>query len=161
MTEPRLDVRDAGAGDAGALEAMARELNLGLGWTDCRFTAEAFRRDGLGPGRWFDTLLATVDDAPVGYVMLHRSYDTGTARRGAYVMDLYVREVARGSGVGGALMRAAAERVREWGGDVLWWLTTGEDEAGRGFYATLAREVTGAEVWIAEEDDFAALLGDR
>lgn len=158
MSEPRLEVRDARADDADALEAMARELNLGLGWTDCLFTAEIFRRDGLGEDRWFDTLVATMDDAPIGYVMLHRSYDTETARRGAYVMDLYVREVARGSGMGGELMRAAARRTREWGGNVLWWLTTGDNDAGKAFYAKLAREVTGVEVWIAEKDDFASLL---
>lgn len=158
MSEPRLDVRDARADDGDALEAMARELNLGLGWTDSRFTAEIFRRDGLGEERWFDTLVATMDDAHVGYVMLHRSYDTETGRRGAYIMDLYVREVARGSGVGGTLMRAAARRTREWGGTVLWWLTTGDNEVGKTFYAKLAREVTGVEVWIAEEDDFEALL---
>lgn len=158
MTEPRLEVRDAREGDADAIEAMARELNLGLGWTDCRFTAEIFRRDGLGEDRWFDTLLATVDDTPVGYLMLHRSYDTETARRGAYVMDLYVREVARGSGVGGELMRAAARRTREWGGNVLWWLTTGDNDVGKAFYEKLAREVAEIQVWIAEEDDFSSLL---
>ena len=153
-----VSTRDARASDAETVAPMVRALNLGLGWETCTFGSDDFRRDAIGPERWVDFLVAESEGAIVGYAMFHRSYDTETVRRGTYLTDLYVTPEARGSGAGVALMRAVAHRTRDWGGDVVWWLTTADNDLGNAFYERRAQHVPGIDVWVAEGDNFEALL---
>ena len=151
-------VRQADADDASALAVLVVALNAELGWPECHFTSERFLRDGLGPDRWFDTIVAERDGELVGYAMFHRSYDTETARRGSYLTDLYVVPAERRGGIGRALLGTVAERTRGWGGEVVWWVTTRQNRTGRAFYRRLARDVPDVEVWVAEGRHFESLL---
>lgn len=162
-TQPRdgLLVRPAEPEDADAVARMARALNLGMGWPECRFTAEDFRTHGFGAAAAFRTALAELAGAPVGYAMWHRSYDTETARRGSYLTDLYVEPGARGRGVGRALMAHVAGATRADGGEVVFWVTRTDNDLARPFYARIARVVPEIEVWLAEGERFEALWRDR
>lgn len=155
-----LCVRSAVPGDAEVVARMARALNLGMGWPECRFTAADFRAHGFGPDAAFHTVLAELGDAPVGYAMWHRSYDTETARRGSYLTDLYVDPAARGRGVGRALMAHVARATRADGGEVVFWVTRTDNHVARPFYARIALVVPEIEVWVAEGDHFQALCGE-
>ncbi|MCG8467064.1 MAG: GNAT family N-acetyltransferase [Gemmatimonadetes bacterium] len=150
-------IRDAAEADAVAIAEMVVALNRGLGWETCTFDAATFRRDGVGSERWFDTFVAEADGDLVGYAMFHRSYDTEHASRGSYLTDLYVIPRARGTGAGRRLLSAVAARTRDWGGDVVWWVTTEDNEIGKRFYRRLARHVPGVEIWVAAGEDFDAL----
>ena len=61
---------------------------------------------GLRPAA--EVLLAEVAAGPVGFALFFQSYSTFLAKPGLYLEDLYVRPLARGRGVGGALMSACA-----------------------------------------------------
>ncbi|MEC8980516.1 MAG: GNAT family N-acetyltransferase, partial [SAR324 cluster bacterium] len=53
---------------------------------------------------------------------------------GIYLEDLYVRESARGGGVGEALLRQLAQRTLEIGGGRLEWAVLNWNEPAIGFY---------------------------
>jgi len=77
-------------------------------------------------------LLAFLDDddddddgdssgAPAGMAIYFASYSTWRAAPGVYLEDLFVREPARGRGVGTALLAALARETRALGGERLEW----------------------------------------
>jgi len=70
----------------------------------------------------------------LGFALYFRSFSTLLGRPGIYLEDLYVRENARGKGVGEALLRRLAQRTREIGGGRLEWAVLNWNEPAIGFY---------------------------
>ena len=70
----------------------------------------------------------------LGFALYFRSFSTFLGRQGIYLEDLYVRENARGKGVGEALLRRLAQRTREIGGGRLEWAVLNWNEPAIGFY---------------------------
>ena len=70
----------------------------------------------------------------LGFALYFRSFSTFLGRPGIYLEDLYVRENARGKGVGEALLRRLAQRTREIGGGRLEWAVLSWNEPAIGFY---------------------------
>jgi GNAT superfamily N-acetyltransferase len=70
---------------------------------------ERLINDGFGKARAFSGFIANRDNMPIGYVFYHPGYDPDEMRgRVLYVIDLYVTEKERNSGVGRLLMNAVA-----------------------------------------------------
>ena len=70
----------------------------------------------------------------LGFALYFRSFSTFLGRPGIYLEDLYVRESARGKGVGEALLRRLAQRTLEIGGGRLEWSVLNWKEAAIKFY---------------------------
>ncbi|MEC8972000.1 MAG: GNAT family N-acetyltransferase [SAR324 cluster bacterium] len=70
----------------------------------------------------------------LGFALYFRSFSTFLGRPGIYLEDLYVRENARGKGVGEALLRRLAQRTREIGGGRLEWAVLNWNEPAIVFY---------------------------
>jgi len=70
----------------------------------------------------------------LGFALYFRTFSTFLGRPGIYLEDLYVRENARGKGVGDALLRRLAQRTREIGGGRLEWAVLNWNEPAIGFY---------------------------
>jgi GNAT superfamily N-acetyltransferase len=70
----------------------------------------------------------------LGFALYFRTVSTFLGRPGIYLEDLYVRESARGKGVGEALLRRLAQRTREIGGGRLEWSVLNWNEAAIKFY---------------------------
>ncbi len=130
-------LRFATADDVGLLLQLIRELaayERAPGAVVA--TEEDLRRHGFGPERRFEALLALVDGEPAGFALFFPDFSTWRGRPGIFLEDLYVREWARGRGVGRRLMaRLAAIAVeRDWAAlhfNVLDW------NPARGFYRRL------------------------
>jgi len=108
-------------------------------------TEEDLRRHGFGPDQRFEALLAFVDGKPAGFALFFPDFSTWRGRPGLFLEDLYVREWARGRGVGRRLIaRLAAIAVeRDWSAlhfNVLDW------NPARGFYQRLGMEARSA--WV-------------
>jgi GNAT superfamily N-acetyltransferase len=103
-------------------------------------TEDDLRRYGFGAERRFEVLLAFVDGEPAGFALFYPDFSTWLGRPGLYLEDLFVREWARGRGVGRRLMaRLAALAIeRDWPSlhfNVLAW------NPAAGFYRRLGIDV--------------------
>jgi GNAT superfamily N-acetyltransferase len=134
-------VRACTSGDAAAVAALSAEFAAYLRAlgdpAPGAVTAEAYLRDGFGERPAFEGLLAEADGRAVGYLLHHPGYDTDRGGRVLHVADLYVSSDARRLGVGNALMHAAAEVCRGFGGRAVVWAVYGPNAAARGFYESL------------------------
>ncbi|MGD9509824.1 MAG: N-acetyltransferase family protein [Geminicoccaceae bacterium] len=127
-------VRRATAEDAGLLTGLIDELNAHQGEETGRVTAEAVRRGGFGLAPEFAALLAERDGAVVGYALFHPTWSTEAGEPGFFLYDLFVRDSARGHGVGRALMRALAATARAEGRTFLWWTAKAWNQEALTFY---------------------------
>ena len=148
-------LRFATAEDAGLLLQLIRELATYERAPDAVIaTEDDLRRHGFGPERRFEALLASIDDEPAGFALFYPDFSTGLGRPGLFLEDLFVREWARGRGVGRRLMaRLAAIAIqRGWPAlhfNVLDW------NPARGFYQRLGMEARSA--WVPYGTTGAAL----
>ncbi len=150
-------IRPPEPSDATDVAAMVEALNLHVGAPSCAFTEEHFLRDALGPYRAFDALVAELDGQLVGYAFFHPSYDTESAVRGSYLLDLYVEDGVRRGGIGRALLARVARATREAGGGVVWWLMHERNEVASGFYRRLSTRVPDLAVWVLHGGEFERL----
>ena len=147
-----LRIRRAGADDAPLVTRLIEELNahqhepLGL------VTEEAVRDHGFGEAPEFAVLLAELEGATVGYALFHPTWSTEVGERGIYVYDLFVRDSARGRGVGRALMAAVAGIAKAEGRAFLWWCSKPWNRDAQAFYAGLGA--------IEEDIKAHAIFGD-
>ncbi len=131
-------IRMARAEDSATILNLIRALAEFENLLDAvRATEADIRRDGFGPDRRFECLLAEVDGEAVGFALFFPSYSTFEGRAGLYLEDLYVAESARGLGVGRAIMAHLARLAGERGYprldlSVLHW------NPARAFYERLA-----------------------
>ena len=77
---------------------MAEELAAAVEDPAPGLDAEGFIRDGFGPHRWFECLIAEIEGEPVGFATIGRGFEAHTARRRLWPGDLYVRASARRRG---------------------------------------------------------------
>ena len=138
--DPCQPIRRAGIEDAETVARMVAALSEAEGGPVPHFDAETYRRDGFGPQRRFEALLAEIAGRPAGYALFHPSYDTDRVVRAAYLGDLYVEAWARGSGLGRLLAPASPACAAAAGDETLHWTVLRRNTAARRFYARFARE---------------------
>lgn len=130
-------IRAATRRDSARIAEMANALNRYHGLDPRVFTAEGVARDGFGPRAAFRCLLAVLDGRTVGYAMYHDCYNSDVARRGLWLVDLYVEEQARSRGIGRRLMAALARKALVRGAASLWWAVNAKNADARRMYAAL------------------------
>ena len=81
-----------------------------------------------------ETVIASLDGAPVGYALFFPTFSTFLARPGLYLEDLYVRPAARGFGVGRRLLEHLARITVERGWGRLEWSVLDWNEPSIAFY---------------------------
>jgi len=123
-------------------------------------TEEDLRRHGFGSERRFEALLALVDGEPAAFALFFPDFSTWRGRPGIFLDDLYVREWARGRGVGRRLMaRLAAIAIeRDWPAlhfNVLDW------NPARGFYERIGTHPLDEWVRYRAEGEALRLLAEE
>ena len=110
-------VRPAEPADASVILAMVRELAVfeREPLTSIEAREEDFLRDCFGPARRCEVLIGEVDERVQGYALFLHNYSTWEGRAGIHVEDLFVRDGARGLGLGRRLLAAVAQIAVERG----------------------------------------------
>jgi len=82
---------------------------------------------------WFDTLIAIVDEVPVGMALFHHAYSTWKGPM-IYLEDLIVTESMRGKGIGLILLERLYEISIERNAKLLKWQVLDWNEPAINFY---------------------------
>ena len=154
-------IRRAEPADAEAIIDLINALSAFVEDQPTRLTAEDIRRDGFGPDAWFQCFLAEHDGRPVGYAITYFGFSTDHGGRGLHLADLYVDAYLRGSGLGRALMAAAARHGLE--RDALWlvWDVWVKNDTAKAFYEAIgARPYDDVFEMTLKGDALAALAGE-
>jgi GNAT superfamily N-acetyltransferase len=158
-----LRVRKAEHRDADVLARLVRALNEHQGDPTTHLTPDSVRRDGFGESPKFEAWLAELDGEAVGYALVvPAAYETGYAKAGVYLQDLFVAAEARRRGVGRALVAAVAADTRRRGLEFVWWASRAWNTGAHAFFRTLAtvEEPIVAFAVFGEEFDRLADRGD-
>jgi len=132
-------VRRAESRDAEILAQLVRALNEHQGDPTTHLTPDAVRRDGFGESPKFEAWLAELDGEVVGYALVvPAAYETGFAKAGVYLQDLFVAEAARRRGAGRALLAAVAADTRRRGLEFVWWASRAWNTGAHAFFRRLA-----------------------
>ena len=111
--------------------------------TKFQFNAQVYQRDGFGNNPAFSGFCAVIDEKMAGYLIYTTGYDTDTAIRYIFVLDLLVDKPLRQNGIGKALMSYAINYGRESGCAELFWAVYNKNELALNFYKQLgAEEIT-------------------
>jgi GNAT superfamily N-acetyltransferase len=133
----RVAIRFATENDCGLILRFIRELALYEKAPGAVVaTEEQLREHGFGAQPQFEVLIASLDGEPAGMALFHTRFSTWLGQPTLYLEDIFVREAARGHGVGRRLMTRLAKIALErgWGRidfHVLDW------NPARGFYRKL------------------------
>ena len=138
--------------DAADVVVMARALAAAVGDTEPNLVESDLIRDGSGPERWFDCLVAEVSGRLGGYVLMCKGFEAHTASRRLWLGDFYVRPDVRRNGVGSALMTAVARHALQLGCEAVYWELWRMNVVGDAFYRRLRAE---------EAADLAVMRFDR
>jgi GNAT superfamily N-acetyltransferase len=112
----RIAIRPATVEDCRLILGFIRELALYERAPEAVVATEAdLKRHGFGPEPRFEALIATLDGEPVGMALFHTRFSTWLGAPTLYLEDIFVREAARGHGVGRRLMARLAAIALERG----------------------------------------------
>jgi len=114
----------------------------------------------FGSRRYAEVLIAEDAGEAVGFALFFHNYSTFLAKPGVYLEDLYVREAARGKGVGKALLARLAAIAVERDCGRLEWAVLDWNKDAIGFYERLgARPNADWTVYRLTGDALSGLAG--
>ena len=97
-------------------------------------TEELLEETLFGENSIAEVLLAYNVSQVLGFALYFRTFSTFLGRPGIYLEDLFVREFARGKGIGEALLRRLAKSAVEMEGGRLEWAVLDWNEPAISFY---------------------------
>lgn len=131
-------VRTARPGDVPDVLALVRELATYEREPDAVETTEQMLHDALfGPSPVASCHVAVLDGQVVGMALWYVTFSTWKGVPGLWLEDLYIRESARGTGLGRALLQTLAAVCVERGYARFEWWVLDWNAPAIGFYASL------------------------
>ncbi len=157
MSRDEGTIRPARVEDAGAIAAMANELNVFEGKPGDVYSGELVEAQAFGAVPLFSVLVAEADGELVGYAFFHDSYNPEIAAPEVWLHDVFVREHARSRGVGRRLMAAVARATLARGASTLCWGVLSANRRARAFYADLGAKDEDTRILELDGDPLRAL----
>jgi GNAT superfamily N-acetyltransferase len=107
-------IRSAGPEDVATLLQLIRELaEFEKLAHEVRASEADLLREGFGPTPRYEALLAEEDGHALGFALYFHNFSTFEGRSGLYLEDIFVRDEARGRGIGRKLMARLAAIAAE------------------------------------------------
>ncbi len=156
-------IRDAVRADAPLIVELVRELALYERAPDAAKASLADIEAALfGAHPKVHALIAETGGAAAGFAVYFFNFSTWTGRHGVYLEDLFVRESARGQGIGKALLARLAQIAIEKNCARVEWAVLDWNEPAIGFYKSLgAKAMNEWTVYRVDGGALAALAGDN
>lgn len=134
----KLAIRPAAREDAALIVSLIRELALYERAPEAaKATVSDIEAALFGANPKVHALIATWNGEPCGLAVYFFNFSTWTGRHGVYLEDLFVREAARGNGIGRALLARVASIAVINGCPRLDWSVLDWNEPAIGFYKSL------------------------
>ena len=129
------NIRLAGVDDLSEIFVLIKELADYERLLDHVIATEELLEETLfGENSNVEVLLACDENQILGFALYFRTFSTFLGRPGIYLEDLFVREFARGKGIGEALLRRIARSTLEMGGGRLEWSVLDWNQSAISFY---------------------------
>lgn len=156
-----LQVRPAGPDDIPDLARALEALSAHMGDTHCA-TEAVLARACLGETPACHGLLARDRGTVIGAALVSPVFSTTLGAAGVYVSDLWIKDSARGQGLGRSLLRAVAGFARDtWHARFLKLTVYAENTAAQAFYDRLGFDIAGRDrTCLLKAEAFNDLLGD-
>ncbi|HUN28156.1 MAG TPA: GNAT family N-acetyltransferase [Steroidobacteraceae bacterium] len=136
--QPQIEIRPATPEDAAQILAFIRELAEYEQLAHAVVATEADLHSTLfGPQPYAHALIACEAGVPLGFAVYFYNYSTFAGRPGLYLEDLYVRQAARGRGIGRRLLAHLAQIALERGCARMEWAVLDWNEPAIRFYVSL------------------------
>lgn len=131
--------------DVGLILTMIKELAEWEGYIDQVDASEELLSESLfGKSAIAKTLIASIDNRPVGYLIYCPKFTTYTGRNEIYLQDVYLREEARGGGVGIALRSELANIAIASNATRIEWFVDESNTMALSFYEQLGANIIDA-----------------
>lgn len=128
--------------DVGIILTMIRELAEWEGYSDEVEANEEILSDSLfGRESIAKVLIAYMGEKPAGYMIYCPKFATYTGRNEIYLQDIYLRQGARGSGLGLTLMSKLAEIALKAHATRIEWFVDENNAQALSFYEKLGSNV--------------------
>ena len=129
------DIRAARVDDVTEIFVLIKELADYERLLDQVIATEELLEETLfGENSNVEVLLACDENQILGFALYFRTFSTFLGRPGIYLEDLFVREFARGRGIGESLLRRIARITLEMGGGRLEWAVLDWNQTAISFY---------------------------
>ena len=129
------NIRLAGVDDVSEIFVLIKELADYERLLDQVIATEDLLEESLfGENSNVEVLLACDENQILGFALYFRTFSTFLGRPGIYLEDLFVREFARGRGIGKSLLRRIARSTLEMGGGRLEWAVLDWNKTAISFY---------------------------
>jgi len=149
-------IRDAAPADVATILRFIRELAEFEREADKVVATEALLHDAMfGERPVAEAVIAERDGTPLGMALFFHNFSTWTGWKGLYLEDLYVTPEARGSGVGGALLRHLAGIAVDRGCTRFEWSVLDWNKRAIEFYRSMGAEAMNE--WTVNRVSGAAL----
>ena len=129
------NIRLAGVDDVSEIFVLIKELaDYERLLDEVTATEELLEETLFGENSNVEVLLACDENQILGFALYFRTFSTFLGRPGIYLEDLFVREFARGRGIGESLLRRIAKNTLEMGGGRLEWSVLDWNKTAISFY---------------------------
>lgn len=159
MTDVKSDIviREAVEADLETVAAMLRKLGHHVG-AKPKVTADDLAVYGPSGRGHFEIFVAEVKGEILGIILYSILFSAWRGRPGIFVSDIYVKDEARGMGLGTRLMRAAIAKEEPHGCAYLKLDVDKENESGLSFYRKHGFKLSGADhTMVLEKDEWGRL----
>jgi len=136
-----ITIRQAMPEDATAIHSMIKQLARALNLSgQARGSVDDLLKYGFGESAIFNALIAECDTHAVGMCTYFPVFSTWAGRPGVFVLDLFVSENQRGSGLGEMLVAKVANLGRRQGAAFLRLSVDNHNIRGQSFYRRIGFE---------------------
>ena len=155
-------IRVATSNDVETIFSLVMDLAKTLGNTrDVGSTVEDLRTFGFGDHAFYKALIAEQGGKPVGLCIYYMTFSSWRGSPGVCILDLFVNESVRGTGLGRRLMAEVAFAGRSVGATFLHLAVHHSNESGQAFYQRMGMTPADMEqVYQIEGHSFDALIGE-